>query len=280
MADSIACLKLISSHFIFQMFFQFFLESIPAVSWTIIQVRFILLESTSNQIGAGVATNTKKGRRASRDNNRAGSGTRDKLVATALDLFTRQGYAETSLSEITRTAGANIAAVNYHFGSKEDLYLAALDHQFLPILEARKQRLAAIEAQARDNNGQWDVVALLESWLDPVIEAYSDTSGGGRITLGLEIQVVSSIARGEIAKWPKPYREYKARFNIALVRAIQYLPTETVVWRSQILTSSLLTMLTETAADDSLGLDISGNLDTLRTQWLAAGLALLEVKSD
>ena len=46
--------------------------------------------------------------------------TRDRILDAAEELFAEQGFAS-SLRNITSSAGVNLAAVNYHFGSKEEL---------------------------------------------------------------------------------------------------------------------------------------------------------------
>ncbi|MFO7552574.1 MAG: TetR/AcrR family transcriptional regulator, partial [Haliea sp.] len=199
---------------------------------------------------------------------------------SALQLFTENGYAETSLSDITKRAGANIAAVNYHFGSKEDLYLAVLDSHFLPILKTREKRLSEVEDMARKNHGKWDLQALLCSWLDPWLEAYKEPGGAGRIIIGLEIQVLSSISRGEIADWPNQYKKYKSRFDVALVRAVQHLPADTVIWRGRMLTTSLVNLLNGVSPEASLELTDTPDIATMRSEWLAAGEALFRPSTD
>jgi AcrR family transcriptional regulator len=52
-------------------------------------------------------------------------GTREKLLDTAERLFLEKGYDGVSIRDITDTAGANVAAINYHFGGKENLYREA-----------------------------------------------------------------------------------------------------------------------------------------------------------
>ena len=52
------------------------------------------------------------------------SGTRERILDVALDLFTEQGYDKTSLREIAQQLGISKAALYYHFASKEDILMA------------------------------------------------------------------------------------------------------------------------------------------------------------
>jgi TetR/AcrR family transcriptional regulator, regulator of cefoperazone and chloramphenicol sensitivity len=61
--------------------------------------------------------------------------TRAALVRAALDLFGAKGYEATSTREIAAAAGANIAAIAYHFGGKEGLRLACADFVVVTISE-------------------------------------------------------------------------------------------------------------------------------------------------
>lgn len=62
--------------------------------------------------------------------------TRAKLIESATPLFAAKGFAAVSVREVAHAAGANIAAVSYHFGGKEGLYHAVLEYQFEPIAAA------------------------------------------------------------------------------------------------------------------------------------------------
>ena len=55
-----------------------------------------------------------------------GEGTRAKLLEAAGEEFAAKGYEAASIRKICDRVGANSAAVNYHFGSKEQLYVAAV----------------------------------------------------------------------------------------------------------------------------------------------------------
>jgi AcrR family transcriptional regulator len=62
------------------------------------------------------------------DANRQAGETREKILDSACRLFAQKGYRGTTVALICRAAKANIAAVNYHFGSKENLYQRAWRH--------------------------------------------------------------------------------------------------------------------------------------------------------
>ena len=48
--------------------------------------------------------------------------TKKRLIEAAGSLFADKGFKETTVRDICEQAGANVAAVNYHFGDKEKLY--------------------------------------------------------------------------------------------------------------------------------------------------------------
>jgi AcrR family transcriptional regulator len=56
---------------------------------------------------------------------RDGKETRQKLLDMACEVFAEKGFREAKITDICRRAGANVAAVNYYFGDKDSLYVAA-----------------------------------------------------------------------------------------------------------------------------------------------------------
>jgi AcrR family transcriptional regulator len=67
----------------------------------------------------------------------------ERLLGVACDLFARQGYAGTSVREITRRARANLGAITYHFGSKEALYHQVIASRTKPLVARIAQAAAA-----------------------------------------------------------------------------------------------------------------------------------------
>jgi len=60
---------------------------------------------------------------------------KEKLLAVAGDVFIEKSFRDATVAEICSRAGANISAVNYHFGSKEALYQEAWRHSFTESLK-------------------------------------------------------------------------------------------------------------------------------------------------
>ena len=65
--------------------------------------------------------------------------TRARLLAAARRTFARYGYHATSLDRVSENAGCTKGAVYDHFGSKEGLFLALLDQQFVARIEQAQQ---------------------------------------------------------------------------------------------------------------------------------------------
>lgn len=63
-----------------------------------------------------------------------GAETKARLIQCAGRLIADQGYDRTTSKDICRLAGVNMAAVNYHFGSREGLYQAVLDEVYHYVL--------------------------------------------------------------------------------------------------------------------------------------------------
>src|SRR5499427_5778412 len=74
--------------------------------------------------------------------------TKDRILDAAEALFMEHGFEATSLRSITAAAGVNLAAVNYHFGSKEELFQAVLTRRLDPMNQERVDLLTRLENEA------------------------------------------------------------------------------------------------------------------------------------
>jgi AcrR family transcriptional regulator len=91
--------------------------------------------------------------------------TRERLLNVAEERFGEGGYEGTSLRAITVAAQANIAAVNYHFGSKEALLRAAVARAMAPVNYERKRRLDRLEEEGNPTTEQ-----LIRAFVEPGLD--------------------------------------------------------------------------------------------------------------
>jgi len=77
------------------------------------------------------------------------SDTKERILDSAEYFFARKGFHNTSLRAITGRAGVNLAAVNYHFGSKEALLEAVFERRLVPLNRVRRQNLEVVRETAR-----------------------------------------------------------------------------------------------------------------------------------
>src|SRR6476661_10749602 len=74
--------------------------------------------------------------------------TKDRILDAAEALFMEHGFEATSLRALTAAAGVNLAAVNYHFGSKEELFQSVLTRRLDPMNQERIDLLEKVEREA------------------------------------------------------------------------------------------------------------------------------------
>jgi len=100
--------------------------------------------------------------------------TTDRILDAAERLLAERGLAGVSLRAVTSAAGVNLAAVNYHFGSKEALVGALLRRRIEPMNRARLEQLDQLEARGADEPPQLEDV--LEAFIAPALRQ-ADAAG-------------------------------------------------------------------------------------------------------
>lgn len=99
--------------------------------------------------------------------------TKDRILSAAEELFAQHGFAGTSLRQLTTQADVNIAAVNYHFGSKENLVNEVFRRRMDEMTAARLQQL---EAAKRSQPGE--LTAVLAAFVEPALAMAQDRQSG------------------------------------------------------------------------------------------------------
>lgn len=94
--------------------------------------------------------------------------TRKRLLLAAGELFAEKGFGDTSVRVIARMAGANVAAVNYHFSSKENLFLETVRFALQKMVRNRREILASMPAKPT----KADAMEALRALIDQEIRTY------------------------------------------------------------------------------------------------------------
>jgi AcrR family transcriptional regulator len=95
--------------------------------------------------------------------------TKQKIIDAAERLFAREGYHTTSLRSITADAKVNLAAVNYHFGSKEALLEATIIRRLAPLNEIRSAQLEELLENSAKNGRKPDCRDVLRTFVEPTL---------------------------------------------------------------------------------------------------------------
>lgn len=92
--------------------------------------------------------------------------TRDRLLKSAEKLFAQKGYHAVSIREITKASNCNLAAINYHFGNKKNLYLDVFRSQWLSRAQRIHESFMQNLGNRNDNASPAEIIhALAEAFI-------------------------------------------------------------------------------------------------------------------
>jgi len=158
--------------------------------------------------------------------------TRERILDAAEELFAVQGYHGTSLRAITAAAAVNLAAVNYHFGSKEALLEEVLRRRMLPLNTLRDAALDAVVAKAAASGTRPDVGDIFRAFIAPTVRfCYGESRANHFSTLvGRSIAEPDATVRGIFLQLVQPLLE---RLMALLGAALPELSPAAIFWRLQ-----------------------------------------------
>ncbi|MBX3711413.1 MAG: TetR family transcriptional regulator [Lysobacter sp.] len=159
--------------------------------------------------------------------------TKERILDAAETLFAQHGFGGTSLRQVTTQADVNIAAVNYHFGSKENLVNEVFRRRMDEMSGQRMARLrAAVEADPADLEG------ILAAFVEPPLAMAQDRHGGGafiRVIARAYAEKNDSLRRFLSEQYGHVLRE----FAKAIAGCMPGLSKEELYWRLDFLAGAL-----------------------------------------
>ncbi|MDX2300316.1 MAG: TetR family transcriptional regulator [Xanthomonadaceae bacterium] len=159
--------------------------------------------------------------------------TKERLLTAAEDLFAQFGFAGTSLRQVTTRADVNIAAVNYHFGSKENLVNEVFRRRLDELSQKRLAALAAAREASPDN-----LEAILAAFIEPALALTLDRHGGSAFVRVLARAYAEKNER--LRKFLSDnYGHVLREFAKAIVELVPNLGKEELYWRLDFIAGAL-----------------------------------------
>ena len=199
--------------------------------------------------------------------------TKERILDTAERLFSEHGYAATSLRSIIASAGVNLAAVHYHFHSKEALLEAVILRRSVPANHERLILLDRFEKEAGGNPAPLEKV--IEAFVVPTLQMSRDAGSGSMVFMKLLGRL---HAEGDLLPriLTSQFGDVLHRFGAALRAALPDLPQEELFWRLNLALGALAQTLRggskdlETISDLSFSFNSETALEQL-VAFLSAG---------
>jgi AcrR family transcriptional regulator len=158
--------------------------------------------------------------------------TKDRILGAAEALFAQGGFAGTSLRQVTSRADVNLAAVNYHFGSKENLINEVFRRRMDEMSEARLSALAASET------GSNRLESVLAAFIEPALALSIDRHGGSAFVRVLARAYAEKNER--LRKFLSDnYGHVLREFSRALAECLPELGKERLYWRLDFVAGAL-----------------------------------------
>lgn len=191
-----------------------------------------------------------------------------RMLQAAAGLYAEKGIGNVSLRELTARAGVNLAAVSYHFGSKEGLAEAVFEALSRRVNGKRMADLDAYLAGLGTRRPALDQV--LSIFVAPYLETGNEQQGVllARFIIQHRLEP-SALTRKVIRKHFDPMAK---RFIAALALACPHLEVRDISWRYLFTVSAVVLTLTDTTKNNRIARLSGGKADTSRTGELRVAL--------
>ncbi len=164
-----------------------------------------------------------------------------RLLDAAEQLFAEKGFESVSVRDVTQAAKANVAAVNYHFGSRDGMIALVVARYVTPINQERLQRLDALEKK-------WVAKAvpleeIIDAFVRPVVGIVRKSELSERLFCKLVGRIFALQGEGLPVAVEEQMKVLITRFMRALGKALPTLSQEELVWRMHFVVGSMIHML-------------------------------------
>lgn len=169
------------------------------------------------------------------------SGPKRRLLDAAEALFAERGFEAVSVRDITKQAEANVAALNYHFGSREDLIDLLIIHYANPLNEERLARLEAVEKKWSGKT--MPVEEVCEAYLRPLQSTARKSKLPEPMLQKLLGRIFALPCESLVPEAQQLLLNAGSRFIRALTKALPTLSGEELAWKAHFVEGAMIQML-------------------------------------
>lgn len=187
------------------------------------------------------------------------SDTKARVIAAATRLFAVKGIENVFLRELTTEAGVNLAAVNYHFGSKDALAEAVLDSVAQNVNARRLANLRNVLAEAEAGGTPPKLDAVLETFIEPYLGL--DQAGEGTVLVQLLLQVRIRPDEMSTRIIRKHFDPLAREYIVAFAKACPHVNPEDLYWRYTLMYGAVILTATDRKASNRLVTMSGGRMD-------------------
>jgi AcrR family transcriptional regulator len=201
--------------------------------------------------------------------------TKQRLIEAAEMLFADEGFDRVSVRDITNKAGANVAAVNYHFGSREGLVAVVMARYINPVTEERIARLEALERRAAGKP------LAIEEILEAFIRPFTTQVRRSELSEKLFFKLMGRMFGQQGCELPplveNLFITMATRFHKAFAKALPGLPADEIWWRMHLMSGSMIHTMAHSDKVQRMSGGEAGNPTTEQTlsrfiRFAAAGM--------
>ena len=142
--------------------------------------------------------------------------TKTRLLDAAEELFAERGFDDVSIRDLAATADVNVAAVNYHFQGKENLYHEVIRRRFSV---QRDATLASLARAAPADGGRPELAAVIRAMVGDYLKGALVRKGGARVMAAITREMHTNYDTRHMLVFKEMIAPIFAAFSEAMLRA-------------------------------------------------------------
>jgi len=171
--------------------------------------------------------------------------TKERILNSTEELVAESGFCDLTMRQISTHANTNLAAINYHFGSKQSLINHMLERRLDTLFEMRLKRLDELENGSRQ---PCLLRQVLKAFIEPALVISNDDRMGGQRFMKILARAYAERSEFLHDLLSSRYADVVKRFAAAIERACPQLDEQTVFWRFHFIIGALTYVMADFGA--------------------------------